>query len=390
MENKNTKTDFLIVGAGPAGLICGIRLALQGHEVTVIERLKQLSRPVCGEYLSPQGVSYLKQMGLASSLEGFSQVHGMTLYSAKGREVATQFPEGTYGVALNRKVFHDRLLQIFNESGGKILFETDIQKFEYQNSFFRAQTSEGTIEAKWIIGADGRQSKVARLLEFKTLAPSHKKVALHCFLDPKQSIGQFGQMHILPGGSYIGINPINDHEVNFSIVTDQEAIKKAGSAKELINFWIAQRPELSAQFNLMTTEEIKTTSPLTRRSVDVVKGKAVLIGDASGFIDPLTGEGITTAIKTARVLSDEILKSKTVEEAFENYARRRKVDFAEKEKLNIQFQTLIKFPLATDFVALFLNLSKRLRDTFIGVIGNVYTPTEGIKVLIQRFLTERY
>lgn len=387
---KELNPDFIIVGAGPAGLIGGIGLLRRGFSVQILERLPQQLRTVCGEYLSPEGKEKLEILKLGDVLEGFQSVTGMVLFSPGGRRVETQFPEGRTGTSVNRQIFQQRLEKHFLNQGGIIHYNAQIDEIKTFSDHFEVKTGKGNFISNYLLGSDGRQSTMARLLGMKTLPPQHKRVALHCFLRPLSPLAPFGQMHIFPDGSYIGINPINANEVNFSLVTEQEAIKKAGGVRGLLNSWISERTALKEQFPLITSEAIKTTSPITRRAVEIVKGRAALIGDASGFIDPLTGEGMTTAIKTTELLLNEIDCNNNIEEAFRNYAHRRKNDFLEKEKLNIRFQSLIKSSFACESVAMFLNSSKRIRDTFIGVVGNVYSPRQGLTKILLGFLTERF
>lgn len=382
MEEKQSKeTIFLIVGAGMAGLVLGLQLRRQGLKVQIVERLKQQLRPVCGEYLSPQGVEYLNHLGLGHLLHPFKSIDGMVIFSPSETQVSTTFPLDKHGAALNRQLFQEKLVQEFEKLGDPVLYGETVEAIESEENGYQVKTTSLLIKTHFLVGADGRQSKVAKLLHFKTGEQLHKKVALHCYLRPKQDFHQKGQMHILPGGSYIGLNPISEKEVNFSIVTTHNAIKEAGGVKELINYWIGQRKELKNQFELLVDEEIKTTSPITRSSLEINKGHAVLIGDASGFIDPLTGEGMTTAIKTACILSEEIRKNQNTDLAFNKYAARRKYDFKEKEKLNFAFQKIICSRVATEIIARALNLSVNLKNTFIGVVGNIFTPKEAIKVL---------
>jgi 2-polyprenyl-6-methoxyphenol hydroxylase-like FAD-dependent oxidoreductase len=117
---ENKETEFLIIGAGPAGLIAGIHLAKLGIKAQIVDQHKQQIRPLCGEYLSPEGVNYIKRMGLDDCLDGFNHLLGMTIFSAGGIKVCTSFPENSYGLSLNREIFQTRLSKKFESLGGII------------------------------------------------------------------------------------------------------------------------------------------------------------------------------------------------------------------------------------------------------------------------------
>jgi flavin-dependent dehydrogenase len=377
-------TSFLIVGAGPAGLVLGIELRRQGFDVMILEAKAGTSRNVCGEYLSPQGVEILSELKLSSTLEGFEAIYGMKIVSPQLREILAEFPEHKSGVSLQRQVFQERLIAEYIKLGGQIQFGKKIIKIQDDIQEYVVHTEDGAdYKSPNIVGADGRLSAVSRFLKMEKDPPIHKRVAVHCYLKPKTEVQRFGQMHILKDGSYVGINPIHSGEVNFSVVVDPEKITQSHGAKQLINHWIASDPLLSEQFDLVTTETIKTTYPITRLSGQITKKNATLIGDASGFIDPLTGEGITTAIKTAALLSKKIKESESLRKAFYQYSKARKKDYRQKEILNRALQIVIRFPILCEMIAHVLSTSQRLRELFIGVIGNIYTPIQAFKIYLR-------
>lgn len=389
-ENKKVNaSDFIIVGAGPAGLVSGILLRRLGFVVKIVEKNKNQQRTICGEYLGPLGVEILNELKLFYTISDFERINGMILNSPQEKKIQTHFPEGHFGISLNRQIFQTRLTSEFTSLGGEIFFDNPIDEIQPDSEGYVLKTSQISLKGCYLIGADGRQSKVGRLLGFRTEVPSEKKIALHCYLKPKVPLERFGQMHVLPGGDYIGINPISNQEVNFSMVTTNDSLQIGGGPKSLMNFWINKLSELQRQFHLITSEEIKVTSPLTRKAIEIRRERALLLGDASGFIDPLTGEGMATAIRTAAILNEEIKKCSTIDEAFKNYERRRKEEFKNKEMLNQAFQKIIKSPHLCEVVAQTLGMSKRLRDTFIGVIGNVYDPIQATRILAALYLNER-
>jgi len=383
MKHDN-KYDFTIVGAGLSGLTLGIELLRQNYKVLMLEKSKNQQRPICGEYLTPMGVQIVNDLHLEKHLTPFEVLNGMILVSPSGKRVETFFPEGRKGISLDRKKFQEDLKNVFELYGGVILFNIEINSIQYAQDQCTLKTTQGEYKTQWLIGADGRQSQTAKLSHLPSELPKQKKVALHCYLRPKNKLPRLGQMHILPKGQYIGINPINEEEVNFSLVTDYSQLKKFSSAKDLLNFWIHHQSNLSNQFDLITDQEIKTISPITRSAKRIAGPRVALIGDASGFIDPLTGEGMTTALATAQMLSKEIKKNKNIQEAFYAYEKRRKQEFIQKEFFNHILQNIIQFKNVCEVIALCLESSFKLRSIFIGVIGNIYGPKEALKKLFLR------
>lgn len=380
-EARGGKPSFIIVGAGPAGLTLGILLARRGHSALILEREPGPHRQVCGEYLSPQGVSLLAEMGLDKTTQGFRPLWGMKMSSPGGRSVLARFPEKRLGLAINRQQFLTRLRDEFASLGGLVFYGESLVSLEKTETGFRLESNNNIYTCESLIGADGRSSQVAKLLGMERSPSRNPRVAIHAYLKPVSALSPFGQMHILPGGSYAGINPISADEVNFSIVADAALVKEWGNAKNLLNFYIRRHPLLSRQFRLIGEEPIKTTYPIDCHREKIVNGRAALVGDASGFIDPLTGEGITTALKTARLMAEKIDTAPSMESAFASYAIARGQDWRQKENLNRALQLVIRRHSLCEAIAIALRAFPRVRSLFIGVIGNIYTPGEAFRAL---------
>lgn len=386
-ENLPSKIRFLVTGAGPAGLILGILLRRRGESVAIIEREKSAFRPVCGEYLSPQGVFCLRELELDSCLEGFRPILGMLLSSPGGRRVRAPFPERMQGIALNRQEFQIRLLQKYLELGGELFLGETLRVVRPSGAEILVETNHRSFLASALVGADGRQSTVARLVGLERTKSSSTRVAVHAYLKPSMALSPYGQMHLLANGCYAGINPLGPTEANFSIVADAEVLKKAGGARGLLNHYIKTEPCLREQFSSLEDEEIKTTFPIDCHRPQIHDANIALIGDASGFIDPLTGEGITTAIKTAMLIDRKLAEATDIPSAFAAYALARRTEFRQKEMLNRVLQVVIRRPLLSESIGVCLQASPKLRRCFIGVIGNVYTPVRGfLKFLVPSFI----
>ena len=104
-----------------------------------------------------------------------------------------------------------------------------------------------------------------------------------------------------------------------------------------------------------------------------------MIGDASGFLDPLTGEGMTRAFESTLLLSHALENHQSLALSLKAYQREKKKVTNDKNRLNTIFQFIIKNTAISNFVGFFLAENRRRADIFIGIIGNVYTPLIGLK-----------
>ncbi len=385
---KNSKLKIGIVGAGPAGAMAAYLLASQGQDVTIIERRKEVERKVCGEYLCPEGVKLLKDSQLFDELcSGFSELQGMVLVSPTDIVVPSYFPEKKNkkreaGLSLNRKLFDKRLLELAVDHGAHLVTDRTIIKALRSSSgkWTVTDTSDNHLDFDLLIVADGRQSKIGHSLGH--LKPvDTKRAAIHCYLSRKIDRGQrLGEMHILKENRYCGLDPVSDDEVNFSIVCDSKVLK-TNSPRDIINKAIAGSQRLNSMFEFLDKEkesEIKIVSSLKNHNNFIAGNNLAYIGDAAGFIDPLTGEGIYNALLSGQLLVNHILNTEDLDKALAAYKKQKKKLSFQKTMLNHFFQFLIRKPLLVNLTAKYLRKSPERANQFIGIIGNVHSPVVGI------------
>lgn len=369
-----------IIGGGPAGLLSAYLFARAGAKVTVLEKNNSIPRKVCGEYLAPSGVQKLAQLGLLDRLcHGFEKIYGMKIYSAEETLVPTHFPQTTnyaYGLSLNRKIFEERLYELCRQHQVEMIFGKAVQNLEELKSF----------QFDFIIAADGRHSTIGKWLDLN-LPLKEKKVAYHINLKPEDfdqnQIERMGEMHLFSTGDYCGLNPIDDGEINFSIVCSQKIAQQFKHKHELVNYFIRQSSNLSNRFKLLKHDSaIKTAFPLRHQMKGLWKDKIVFVGDAASFLDPLTGEGIFNAIQSSVLLYESMTETKNIKQAFIRYEKSYKDYFFPKKIINNFFQWIIKKPILCELIASFLNKSQVRRDSFVGIIGNLFTPYEGLRRML--------
>ncbi len=391
------KLKIAIIGAGPSGTFSAYLLSSLGHEIHLFEKKSALTRRVCGEYLCPMGVDILKYHGVKKQvLKDFLNLNGMILNDVKNnRVIKALFPQifhSSLGISVNRKIFDERLLQLalernVNYYSGHQLLKINTTKNGYALEFEQTQknnkNSKFDFECDFLIAADGRNSYVARLLKHSSKI-NLDRIALHTYLPRKNEIGlRLGEMHIFKDGSYCGLNPINDDEVNFSIVCDSKNVENKNLILEYMNAKINESDRLKLLFEPITKiENIKTSSPLTHKNSFIAGGNLAYVGDAAGFIDPLTGEGIYNALLSANLLYNALVNHDDLNASLKDYKyNKRKIQF-QKYILNTAFQFIIKKPYLVSFISKYLAKNENRANTFIGIIGNIFTPLEGaIKLL---------
>lgn len=398
MNTNCSHYDVGIIGAGPAGSFCAYLLAKQGFRVILVEASPSFKRKVCGEYLCPAGVKLLQQYGFGEYLDQhFLPIYGMKLVAPSFRSVKTYFAssdsKNAYGISTPRDHFDRFLAQEAEKAGATVLLKKRALHFQQQPPFWNVHFSDQTqFSCKLLIGADGRRSVVAKHLKLKAQL-QNSRVAVHCFLSSKKQNERFGEMHIFKDGSYIGINPVEENKSNISLVCDIHLLKKAGNVEHVLRSYLQQSPMIFNQYEIPTDFlKFSTTYPITYHTTSVIGPQCALIGDAAGFIDPLTGEGMYNALWTASFLAQKIsetshpFKEKTLENTLRQYARGKKQQFRQKSFVSKMFQRIIRSQFLCERVADVLVPNQKRANIFIRMVGNLYQPFYGLFLFLKSFI----
>lgn len=392
------RLKIAIIGSGPAGAFSAYLLSSLGHEITIFEQKSSIKRKVCGEYLCPMGVEVLKKHGLDKLvLNGFQTLNGMVLVDVKNQEVIkAHFPKlstHSMGVSVNRQRFDQALLDLALNNGVKVQFDHRLLHLENKknqwNLEFETSNELGskifTQAFDFLIAADGRNSHISKTLHHSPKSNTDR-MAIHCYLPRKSDHGlRLGEMHIFEDGSYCGLNPVADDQVNFSIVIDSHIIKNKNQLIPEMNKRIQQSQRLSKLFDLIPEGiEVKTSMPLSHKNSYVAGKQLAYVGDASGFIDPLTGEGMANALLSADLLYQAMVENENLSTALQEYRSNRISILRQKYVLNTIFQTVIRKPMLVTLMANFLKTNQNRANIFIGIIGNIFTPIEGFFKFFQK------
>ncbi len=360
-------------------------LARAGLAVTLVEALPNLGERVCGAYLCPAGVGLLDGLKLCPELtDGMRPLLGMILVAPNGEKLQTRFPSvpglPDHGISLLRPRFDTLILKAASRAGAEIRMGMRMQALRQDASGWSVELHNGeTLSARCVVGADGRRSRTAKLLGLAA-PPWQERVALHVDVPSLLATDPYGEMHVFPDGTYIGINPIGIRALNVSALCDPSALHRT-TAEEFIN----QRTQTSSRLRnriapLVEHGRVRATFPAAASVREVFTTNAALVGDASGFLDPLTGEGIYQALWTAQALAGRIVAGwkddRLLNGALQDYARMRRRKHRGKRLCCRAFQAIIRQERLGNSIHRVLSFREGIGNAFIGLIGNTYTPAQ--------------
>jgi geranylgeranyl reductase family protein len=381
----STLRDVVVVGGGPAGCATAILLQQQGHDVVLIDEAVFPRDKVCGESVSPEAWRLFGLIGAREAVRALHPyaLHGMTLVSSCGTAC-----RGTYhrdgdelGLALRRDALDHALLQIARESGVEVREETRARSIELgegrvKGVLIHDAKGPSRIEARLVVGADGRRSVVARRLGLLREHRTWRRFAVRGHWHGMQALGPWGEMHGSANGGYCGVAPLGPDRANVTFVLDRCEMADASTGlesfyrRQLWTRWPRLADRLQKAELITPPKAIGPLALVTRRLS--VPG-ALLVGDAAGFYDPFTGEGVTLALRSAELAATVAGRALTLNttDDLSAYDRLRHAATRDKFRLNRILQYVVSWPSLADAVARRLAGRPDLADRLVGIAGDL-------------------
>jgi flavin-dependent dehydrogenase len=298
--------EVLVVGAGPAGCVAATVLARAGVRVRLVDR-SHFPRPkLCGDTLNPGSLALLRRLGLAGGAEAIGvPVDGMLVTGEGGVSIQGRYPRGLHGLTLSRSDLDWSLLQASIRAGAQFepgvgIRSAIVDAGRVVGAITGSNGSARRMPATVTIAADGRHSTLAFGLGLARHPPRPRRWAVGAYFENLHGTGAAGEMHIRRH-RYIGISPLPHGLTNVCVVVPAGAAD-AGlrDPRRMLADALASDPALRDRS--AGARQVTDAIVLGPLAVDVPSPASVpegllLAGDAGGFVDPMTGDGLRFAIR---------------------------------------------------------------------------------------------
>jgi flavin-dependent dehydrogenase len=303
--------DAIVIGAGPAGALAARQVALAGLKTLLVDAKRFPREKVCGGYLNSRALEALRQAGLTHVSENGLGFPVTQLDVIRGRQ-RTRFrlPPGR---VVCRATFDAALIDVATIAGVKVLtgaqavVEPAVMGTSRRVIILRDGRQE-FLSARVVICADGlSRTSVRHLPECATSIARNSHVGIGAVVSGEFDVCPIGQLTmVLSRAGYVGISRIREHQFNVAAAIDRKALFRTSPGKIVAD--ILTEAGVSFPDQLMGVHW-RGTPPLTSRPRHVAAERVLLIGDAGGYIEPFTGEGMAFALESAIAITPLVVQA---------------------------------------------------------------------------------
>jgi flavin-dependent dehydrogenase len=353
--------DAVVVGAGPAGSATAILLAEQGFDVVLVDRARFPRDKVCGEYLSPEASRILDRLGVLGSV-GARPIRGMRILAPDGTLLVGDYPTDgpwrgyrPHALAVRRRVLDAALVERTRGAGVSVREGVRVVDLVREERRIVGVVTEpvgpraGAGEhhpARLVVAADGRASVVVSRLGLRRPHRWLRRLALVADVEGAGGDPERGEIVVVPP-AYAILNPVTASVANLSLVVPfEEGRRRKTAFADYFDTATRALPGLGDRLrHARRVGPVRVLGPLAYKVMPPRDDGVVLVGDAAGFLDPFTGEGVYAALRSAEVAAEvagRALRAGNVSASALRPAHlHRTMEFAAKTRVTLLLQRII-------------------------------------------------
>lgn len=380
----NHHTDVLVVGGGPAGSSTAIRLARAGVSVMLVDQARFPREKACAEYCSPGVVDSLDELGALPRI--YNRDHrtltGMQLVSGEHHlplNFGNYRPAGNSALGVKRSILDQELLELAADSGvdvheGVRMTSPIMDGNRVAGAEIRQGPNSSTVSADIVVAADGLNSTLARTLNLDRKQLWPRRLGLVARFTNLPADVEYGQMHI-GKGIYCGLTPVTETEVNVSLVVPLGTKTHDETTGEFFDRMIRTLPGIDNLLgDAVRISNVRGVGPLGKKVRKPSGPGYLLVGDASGFFDPMTGEGVHRALTGGKIASRAVQRALSRDDRRPiGYRRARSQSFQTKQRACEIIQMIVSTPPLLDYVLKRVPEREQVLTTLNGLLGD-YEP----------------
>jgi menaquinone-9 beta-reductase len=373
--------DVAIAGAGPAGSLAALILARAGLRVRLFDRARFPRHKLCGDTLNPGALAVLvRHLDVSPLVAKSDPIDGMILTGPRGVTVRAAYGHGIAGRAITREVLDHWLVSRAVDAGVSLEENVSVSAAGIVDGQVAGlMVAQGGAEvlhrARLVIAADGRRSKIAIGRGLSHQPPRPRRWAIGSYFAGVPGDTRLGEMHVRQG-HYIGVAPLPGGLTNACLVVPHASGDEPLSAPaDLLRRYLNDDPQLSSRFaNARAVGPPTTLGPMAVEARAAGEPGLLLAGDAAGFIDPMTGDGLRFALRGAELAAGVAIEALAgripIERAHLHLAARRAETFQRKWRFNRVLRSLVASPAGVSGAAMVATLVPSLFEGIIRYAGD--------------------